>query len=381
MTKKETAELRRRFKPDRSAITRICGCFVNTNREIVSNLDVSLGMASREEAEKFLGVLKKTLTGTPGRNLIDIRFSTRQVADSEEHRLLSALRSSGLQDREAVDTFCRKVMDALSLDCSYLILLACDTYDVPRKSGGELPLEDSSESAFRYIVCSICPVKDGRVELSYFPSTSEFHASTGAQVVGAPELGFLFPAFDDRAANLYGALYYTRKPEDLHQEFIDAVFHVDPPMSAPEQKEAFGAALAESLEDACSFELVQSVHEQLREKIVQHRESGDPAPLTVTAGDVCGMLADCGIGEEKQKAFRTCCDESFGRDAELSPANLIDSGRFRVSTPRTTITVDPEHSSLVHTRIIDGRKYILIPADGGVEINGLPCAIPGSSPS
>mgnify|MGYP002231912594 FL=1 len=76
------------------------------------------------------------------------------------------------------------------------------------------------------------------MELGYFPGDNEFHCAAG-QTVAPPELGFLFPAFDDRAANIYNALFYSRKANEIHQEFIDAIFHVEAPMSAVEQKEAF----------------------------------------------------------------------------------------------------------------------------------------------
>ena len=76
MNQKELSELRRRFRPDRSAIRRIYGCFVNENREIVSYLDESMGRMPEEEAAQYLGFLKKALSGTPGKQLIDLVFST-----------------------------------------------------------------------------------------------------------------------------------------------------------------------------------------------------------------------------------------------------------------------------------------------------------------
>ena len=95
-------------RPDKSAISRIYGCYVNSRREVVAYLDESLGMMPEEEAEAYLGFLKKTLSGTPGKNLIDIVFSTGQVADSDEHRLLSALRESALKDGEVRQAFYQK---------------------------------------------------------------------------------------------------------------------------------------------------------------------------------------------------------------------------------------------------------------------------------
>lgn len=372
MNQKEIGELRRRFRPEKNAISRIYGCYVNSGKEVISYLDESLGTMPLEEAEKYLGLLKKTLSGTPGKNLIDIVFSTGQVADSDEHRLLSALRESGLKDGEVRQEFYQKVIDALDMgDSNYLILLAHDSYDVPYRGRDGGNQADASDQVFSYIVCCICPVKDGKMELGYCPGENEFHNCVPGQVVSAPDLGFLFPAFDGRAANLYNALAYARKADELHQEFLDAIFHTEPPMSAGEQREAFQTALSQSLADACSLEVVQAVHEQLTERIAQHRESKDPEPLAVTANEVGGILRDCGVAEAQVAAFCESCGQYFGEGAVLSPANVIDSKRFELKTQEVTVSVDPAYSYLVETRIIDGRRYLLIPAGGDLEVNGL----------
>ena len=125
MNQKEINELRRRFRPEKSAISRVYGCYVNSSKEIVSDLDESLGMMPQEESEKYLSLLKKGLSGSLGKNLIDIVFSTQQVVDSEEHRLLTTLRDSQLKDNEARQTFYHKVIDSLDMeDSSYLLLLS-----------------------------------------------------------------------------------------------------------------------------------------------------------------------------------------------------------------------------------------------------------------
>ena len=228
-----------------------------------------------------------------------------------------------------------------------------------------------SDTVFSYVVCCICPVKDGKPELGFFAGENEFHSCTASQIVAPPELGFLFPAFDDRAANLYNALFYSKKPDQIHQEFIDAVFHTEPPMSAAEQRGAFETALSDALEGACNMEVAQAVHERLRDQIVQHKESHDPEPLAVTAGEVGAILRSCSVPEEQVSCFLENCEEQFGKGAALDPMNLIDSGRFEVETSDAKISVDPERSYLVETRIIEGRAYLLIPAEG-VTVNGLP---------
>lgn len=370
MNQKEVSELRRRWRPEKSAVSRIYGCYVNSNKEIVSDLDESLGTMPEEEAEKYLGLLKKSLSGMLGKNLIDIVFSTQQVMDSEEHKLLSALRSSALKDGQARSSFYRKVIDSLDMgDSSYLLLMACDAYDVPRRGKDGDIQADSSEDVFAYILCCVCPVKMGKAELNYFPGDNEFHYTAG-QVVSAPELGFLFPAFDDRMANIYNALFYSRKADEIHQEFIDAVFHTEPPMSAAEQREAFQSALSEGLEDTYSVEVARSIHERLTDQITQHKESKSPEPLVLTAGDISAILQDCGVPQERIDAFKENCGEKFGENVALNPTNLIDAGKFEVKTSQVTVSVSPEQSYLVETRTIDGKKYLLIPAEENVEING-----------
>ena len=228
-----------------------------------------------------------------------------------------------------------------------------------------------SDTVFSYIVCCICPVKDGKPELGFFAGENEFHSCTANQIVAPPDLGFLFPAFDDRAANLYNALFYSKKPDQLHQEFIDAVFHTEPPLSSAEQRDAFETALSDALEGACSMEIAQAIHERLRDQIVQHKERHDPEPLAVTVGEVGAILQSCNVPEEQVSRFLENCEEQFGKGIVLDPSNLIDSGKFEVETADARISVDPERSYLVETRMIDGRAYLLIPADG-VTVNGLP---------
>ena len=372
MTQKEIAELRRRFRPDKSAINHIYGCYVNGNREIISYLDEPLGIMPQEESEKYLSLLKKSLSGTQGKNLIDIVFSTQQVADSEEHSLLMALRDSQLKDGKARKAFYDRVIGTLDMDGgNYLLLMAYDAYDVPYKGKDDETQADASDTVFSYIVCCICPVKDGKPELGFFAGENEFHSCTANQIVAPPELGFLFPAFDDRAANLYNALFYSKKPDQLHQEFIDAVFHTEPPLSSAEQRDAFETALSDALEGACSMEIAQAIHERLRDQIVQHKERHDPEPLAVTVGEVGAILQSCNVPEEQVSRFLENCEEQFGKGILLDPSNLIDSGKVEVETADARISVHPERSYLVETRMIDGRAYLLIPADG-VTVNGLP---------
>lgn len=376
MNQKELNELRRRMAPNKNSISKLYGCYVNGNKEIISYLDKSLGLMPDLELEQYMGLLKKTLSGGLGRNLMDLVFSTQQVQHSEEHRLLTSLRSSGLKDAGARELFYQKVIQSLELDGSnYLILLACDAYDVPHRGKDDEVQDDASDTVFTYIICAICPVRDGKPELGYFSGENEFHGYATNQIVAPPELGFLFPAFDDRAANIYNALFYSRNTAQIHQEFIDAVFHTEAPMSADEQKETFQSVLTDALEDSCSYDVIQAVHEQIRERMEQHKESKDPDPLDITAREVGEILQSSGVPEEQIQVFQEKCAEEFGAGAALNPRNIIESGKFELVTPQVKISVNPEYSYLVETKMFEGRPYILIPAEEGIEVNGVPIRI------
>ena len=229
MNEKGIGELRRRFRPDKTSVTHIRGCYVNEKGEIVSEFTQALSLMTEDEAEKMLALLRKALSGSLGKNLVDLSFTTAQVQDSPEHRLLTALRDG---EEEAIHSFYEKVAASLHLEGGYLILLAQDAYDVPFRGKDGQELEDGSDTVFRYVLCSICPVKLAKPALTYYVTAGEFHNRASDWLVGTPEVGFLFPAFEDRATNLYGALLYTRNIGESREEFVDAVFHLAAPMPA-----------------------------------------------------------------------------------------------------------------------------------------------------
>lgn len=371
MNTREIGEIRRHTRRDRSNMTCLYGCYVNENKEIISEFKQSTGLMSENEGEKYFALLKRTLSGAIGKNLIDISFKTSQVQDSAEHKLLMDLRKSALSDDEMRMQLYRKIIDNLSLGANYLILLGCDSYDVPFKSKDDETQSDSSTEVYTYLHCAICPVKQGQPKLRYVPEEKQFHDGGIINTVSAPELGFLFPAFDNRSTNIYNALYYTHSPKDSHEDLATALFNVTIPQPAASQKKSFEALLSNCLKEECSMEVVQSVHDELCQRIALHKESRVPDALTVSKNDVKEVLASCGVSEPHIAKFSIDYDSVFGFEAEIHPKNVIDNRHFEVKTPDVSIKVAPDRTDLIETRIIGGVKYILICAEGDVEVNGV----------
>ena len=375
MIEKEVAELRRRLQPEKHNITYIRGCYVNEDHEIISQFKESMTMLPQADEEKYLSLLRKVLSGGIGRSLLDLTFTTQQVVDSDEHRLLMALRDSALEDENAVQAFFARAIKALDLEGNCLILLAYNTYDVFYKGKDDVVQEDSSTEQFRYILCAVCPVKESKPTLNYSNEAKRFQIRPAAQAVGAPELGFLFPAFDDRSTNIYNALYYTHNMEENHTPFVDAIFHTDVAMPAMVQRETFGTMLSETLGEECSFQVVQSVQDKMTQMIAVHKESKEPQPLTVSRQGVKAILAASGVSDEGVEAFEERFDAQFGVSAELSPQNLMDTKRLEIKMPDVVIHINPERSELLQTRVINGAKCLVIRVSEGVEVNGVPIQI------
>lgn len=369
MTDKETGELRRRYKPDRTNITAVYGCYVSGSGEILSEFRQPVALMSEEDKEKYLALLKKVLSGAADKNRLDLAFRTAQVADSDEHRLLMKLRDSELQDEEARAQLFQTIIGAVHFEENYLILLAHEKYDVPFKAKDGAMLDDS-DHVYSYFVCAICPVKAGKETLSYETEDKAFHIRTPGYAAAMPELGFLFPAFDGRQTNLYNCLYYTRSAGDNHPELIEALFHITPPLPADEQKGSFDALLSQTLGEECSMEVVQAVQTDLRERIEVHKETKSDEPLVVSGPEVRAVLENAGVSEEKLAGFQVKFEETFGDDAALSPRNLVDSKRMQLKTPDVIIHVAPDRGDLVETRTLGGVKYIMVRAEDGVELNG-----------
>ena len=371
MIDKEIGEIRRHLRRERSNITALYGCYVNDNKEIITAFRQSTGMMPENESDKYFALLRRTLSGSLGKNLIDITFKTSQVADSPEHKLLMDLRKCQLKDEELLGTFYQKVIDSVCMEGAYLILIGCDSYDVPFKSKDDFSQSDNSDETYTYLICTICPVKQTKANLHYVPEEKIFHDGAMHQMVSAPMLGFLFPAFDNRSTNIYNALYYTHDVKVGQDTFIEAVFNTPAPKPAAEQKKSFEALLTTTLGEECSLDVVQTVHDQICQRIAMHKEAKVPEPLMISKEDVKTVLQECGVSEDRLSKFSVDYDEVFGFETDLHPKNVIDNKHFEIKTPDVVIKVDPTRSDLIETRVIGGVKYIMICADEDVEVNGV----------
>ena len=361
MNKKDIAKIRRRFAPDKNAISIVRGCYVNEKKEIVSTFSKSLLNLPESEAEHYLTTFKRTLGGAAGRNQFSIG-----VPDS---RLLRRLQTSELKDEASVGEFYRAVIGATELEGSYLILMMHDAWDIPRKKDaphGERPEFDGE--VFNYILVSVCPVKQTKSQLTFFTDDRQFHTAEPDLAVGAPALGFMYPVYEDGGANVSAAQYYTKDAADIHADFINAVFGVEAPRSAADQRQLFYDTLSDTLDDAMSFDVMQTLHENLTAQMADRKK--DAEPLEVSRREIASLLSGCNVPESRIAAFEAEYQKKFGA-VGLDAGTIVEPRRFEIATETITVNVDPTRSDLVEMKRIDGRRCIILHVEGAATVNGV----------
>lgn len=370
MNRKEIAEIKKTLTPENSVITRICGCYVDGEKEIKFKSKDAFHSLSEEEAFKYFDIFRHTLSGIIGKNLLNMDFPTDEEMEGGKQAELLKLKSSKLEDEELLDEFYQKVIDNYIYASNYYIILIHGVYDIPGKASDGTEMYDASDNVYDYILCSICPVKLDKSGLSYDASTNSIGERVRDWIVSAPANGFLFPAFNDRNSDIHSVLYYSKNPEELQFSFIDNIFGTALPMTASDQKETFNSIISNTLGDECNFETIKNIHETLNEMIEENKD--EPEPLILTTNEVKHILEENSIPEEKLQILEqqlSVVEEE--KPARFLAANITNAKKFNIEAPDITIKVNPDRTDLIEQRVIDGKQCLVITINDHIEVNGI----------
>lgn len=370
MHKKEVLEIRKQYKPEECSITRICGCYVNGNKEIVAQSRDAFLSLPDEEIFKYLTIFKQTLSGTIGKNLINMEFPLEQEMPGGTQEFLLQLRESKLQDDMLLEEFYQKIIENYYYGENYYIILIHVAYDIPGKSTDGSEMFDASDEVYEYLLCSICPVQLSKEGLCYNPETNHMENRIRDWLVEPPVKGFLFPAFNDRSTDIHGLLYFSKQAEDLQPEFIENALGCTFPMSAGSQKNTFQSVVMNTLGEECEYDVIRNIHDGLNDILEEAKES--PEPPVLTKPELKRLLSNSGVTEERMETFDTNFDHIAGEKAEFLVPNIAETRKFSIETPDIVIKVNPERADLVETRVINGRHCLVIEMTDQVEVNGVP---------
>lgn len=405
MNKKDILELKRRFKKDACTFTRMCGCYVDADRNKVTTIGETFLNLEDEEFYKYLEITKKVLSGTIGNNILELEFPTAEEAPGGRQQFLMGLRESALKNDELLDAFYDLVIDSYDYVGNYLILIFHDAYDVMTKTSDNNKL-DESEEVYEYLLCAICPVTLTKPGLGYREDENRIGPRIRDWVVGVPDTGFVFPAFTDRSTDIHSVMFYTRDTKTPHAEFMESGLGCGSKLTATEKKLTFQSIVKEVIDDEEEGEnLFLNIQGNLNDMIpVTEDETVEPEPIIMTSNAIAEVLAESGVSEEQVAVIGKVYEDVFGEELpeaeQLVDPKLVEANGKRreklelvqqvaslkqqleetralpvapseddedevpaVKTYDVILRVKPEKVGQIHSQVIDGQKCLVIPMD------------------
>ena len=369
MDKKAIAEIRKLMTLKNCRIDKIRGCYVDENREIVTEIRDTFLALEESTVEKYCEIFRQTLSGKPGKNLFNLEFPLAEEEAGGRQDLLYRLQKSGLDDSTLLRAFFDRVIETAQFPDKYLILLAHGLYDIPGRTSDGIDMEDASDYVYDFILCSICPVILLKEGLCYDPDKMCFLDRRSDWAVQRPDAGFLFPAFNDRGSDIHQLLYFARRPDELHPELSDDLLGCPMPLPEEDQRGVFKKVVEVTLGRDCDFENVKNIHEAIGQLVEQEKDSGEPPQIEKV--QLRRILYENGAPEESLDLFDAAFDDAVGEGGSLMAENAAETKKLEIKTPSLRITVKAEMADMIKTRFIDGIEYLTIPVADDIEVNGI----------
>ena len=369
MDKKAIAEIRKLMTLKNCRIDKIRGCYVDENREIVTEIRDTFLALEESTVEKYCEIFRQTLSGKPGKNLFNLEFPLAEEEAGGRQDLLYRLQKSGLDDSTLLRAFFDRVIETAQFPDKYLILLAHGLYDIPGRTSDGIDMEDASDYVYDFILCSICPVILLKEGLCYDPDKMCFLDRRSDWAVQRPDAGFLFPAFNDRGSDIHQLLYFVRRPDELHPELSDDLLGCPMPLPEEDQRGVLKKVVEASLGRDCDFENVKNIHEAIGQLVEQEKDSGEPPQIEKV--QLRRILYENGAPEESLDLFDAAFDDAVGEGGSLMAENAAETKKLEIKTPSLRITVKAEMADMIKTRFIDGIEYLTIPVADDIEVNGI----------
>ena len=379
MTKKEINEIKALFDTiQECGIRELVGCYVDADRNKVKTFSESFHDLPEEEMHKYLEIFRRTLSGTPGKNLMDMHFENTEYDNNPIGKgLLQKLRASELKDEAALNEFYDKVIDTYSYVGNYLILLIYQNYDIPGITDDGLKMEDASDEIYSYILCSICPMKLTKPGLGFDDDLGEIHTLRRTFAVQLPDVGFLFPAFNERSTDDNNILFSSRKADILQDALIEKVLDVTATLPAKQQKEGFQEFVTEVLGNESDFDTVFSIQENLKETVNNKKSEAAGEAVFLDKEVMRDVFKRSGVSEEKLEKFDQKFEEQFDTEQnvkveeKLFADNVAPLRNFEVKNKNMLLRVKSKHTDIMDTRIIDGKKCLVIEITDDMTVNGI----------
>ena len=400
MDKKSINELRRRLKKDGCTFTKMCGCYIDDNKNKVTNLDEIFLNLEDEEYFKYLEIAKKVLSTNVGNNILELNFPLEEEKPGGHQQFLLGLKKSGLKDQGLLDAFYDMVIEKYNSLGNYLILLFHDVYDVMTKTTDNNK-HDESEEVYEYIICAICPMVLSKPGLGYNKDKNKISTLNREWFVGMPETGFVFPAFIDRSSDIHSVLMYTADSKNVHTDMIEDILGCREKLTYAQQQDVLTDMVLEVTGEDMVKDVMDTVNIELAHVSDENPESYVSKEHIKSALEHAGIAENkaVNIGDQYMSSINTEEVPLIGdivpnkaqkivkdnNEKELLKEEIKDLNRKIASIEETNdnneqltvdegeiiITVNSEKKELIRRENIDGVNCVVIPVSESdhVKIN------------
>ncbi len=371
MNKKDIANIRKQFKlnNDLLKIQEIFNVYVQKESgEIYHHVTQPFQLLDQETQELFLANFKKVLTGSLDAKLFELKF-IRDVEDSTQTFLYEGLQMDLTEDwQEYMLQIVGKMFAQTVYEFDTVVTFIRGEYRKPtrkRDAESETGGDDETYSS-QFILCSLNKTDQPKKALLFDYIEKEFKSNTVFDPIidlAAPLSGFLFPAFNDNAADVNHLLYYTGKPNQPDVTFIEEVLNCEDIITAEEDKEIFDLVIKKVAGNEVDTQVMSNVYEEIDRIVQENKENEESEPPKLDYRDIEKILTVSGVEDvdtaKVEHAFKAIIDDE---KHEFKATNVIPK-KIKIETKVGAVSISPQDLKNIKYITFEGKRCLLLEVD------------------
>jgi len=378
MNKKDIATIRKQFKLDNHLMKlhEILNFYVKKETgEIYHQVSQPFLLLEQEAQELFLANFKKVLTGQIDAKLFELKFR-RDVEDSTQTILYEGLQEELTEDWiENMLQIVEKMFAHATYEFDTVVTFIRGEYQKPTKkrdmesdAGG-----DDEVYSSRFVLCSLNKTDQPKRALMFDYIEKEYKSYNAVDPIintDSPMSGFLFPTFNENAADVNHILYCAGKANQPDTTFIEEVLNCEEIITAQEDKDSFELILKEVIGDEVESRVISSVYEEIDKVIQENEENEESSSPMLDYRDIERILTVSGVENvdtaKVEHAFKSIVDD----EKHEFKANSLVPKSIKISTKLAEVTINPIDLKNVKYITYEGKRCLLLEVDEDVVVEG-----------
>lgn len=304
MNIRDLSELKRIWKPENLCCDKYAACYLDGEGGM--NIQEAKPLLAEPEGmiRKHMALAKKLLSGEPENQILQVPFLVPETEESTgtAREVLERIMSCRLEEEETLEKFFRLMTEPCHREEPYELLLYHLSYDIPVK-GTDGADQGESDEVYEHVLCLLCQVKMTKENLGV--EDGLLSMTRRDRVIGAPVLGLIWPAFDNRSGDRDAMILYHADPGEVPHGFWLEAFDLQEFLTTAEIRRQMAKICQVVIQDpkkmeACLAEIGEALGNREPESIV-------------TVGDFKRILEEAQIPEPLQYDLLRRYDASLCR--------------------------------------------------------------------